>query len=36
VIEADVPAHPYRVMGIASRRDWQIALPIQETVAIPL
>jgi molybdate transport system ATP-binding protein len=36
VIEADVPAHPYRVMGIAARRDWHIALPIQETVAIPL
>ena len=35
VIEADVPAHPYQVMGIATRRDWRVALSLQETIAIP-
>jgi molybdate transport system ATP-binding protein len=34
IIEADVPAHPYEVMGVATRRDWRIALPIEHTVAI--
>jgi molybdate transport system ATP-binding protein len=36
VIEADVSAHPYQVMGVASRRDWRVALTLDETVAIPL
>ncbi|HWO74181.1 MAG TPA: ABC transporter ATP-binding protein [Dehalococcoidia bacterium] len=36
VIEADVSAHPYQVMGVATRRDWRIALTLTETVAIPL
>ena len=36
VIEADVSAHPYQVMGVASRRDWRVALTLEETVAIPL
>jgi molybdate transport system ATP-binding protein len=36
LIEADVPAHPYEVMGIATRRDWQVALTLEQTVAIPL
>jgi len=36
LIEADVPAHPYQVMGIASQREWRVALTLQETVAIPL
>jgi ABC-type Fe3+/spermidine/putrescine transport system ATPase subunit len=36
VIEADVPAHPYQVMGVASRRDWRVALTLDETVAISL
>ena len=26
VFEVDVPAHPYEVLGVASRRDWRIAL----------
>ncbi len=26
IFEVDVPAHPYEVLGIASRRDWRIAL----------
>jgi hypothetical protein len=34
VLEADVSAHPYAVMGIASRRDWKVALTLDETVAI--
>jgi molybdate transport system ATP-binding protein len=34
LIEAEVPAHPYEVMGIAAQRDWRIALPIDHTVAI--
>jgi molybdate transport system ATP-binding protein len=36
VIEADVPAHPYQVMGVAERRDWRVALTLEETVTIPL
>lgn len=36
VIEADVPAHPYQVMGVASRREWRVAFTLDETVAIPL
>ena len=36
LIEADVSAHPYQVMGVASRRDWRVALTLEETVAIPL
>lgn len=36
IIEADVPAHPYQVMGVSSRRDWRVALTLEETVAIPL
>ncbi len=36
VVEADVPAHPYQVMGVASRRDWRVALTLDETVAIPM
>jgi len=26
VFEVDVPAHPYEVLGIASRRDWRVSL----------
>jgi molybdate transport system ATP-binding protein len=36
LIESDVSAHPYQVMGIASHRDWRVALTLSETVAIPL
>jgi molybdate transport system ATP-binding protein len=35
LIEADVPAHPYEVLGIASQREWRVALTLQQTVAIP-
>ena len=33
-IESDVPAHPYQVMGVGSRRDWGISLTLDEVVAI--
>jgi molybdate transport system ATP-binding protein len=36
VIEADVPAHPYAVMGIAASRQWRVSLTLEQTVAIPL
>jgi hypothetical protein len=36
IIEADVSAHPYQVMGVATRRDWRVALTLDQTVAIPL
>jgi molybdate transport system ATP-binding protein len=36
IIEADVSAHPYQVMGVATRRDWRVALTLEQTVAIPL
>jgi molybdate transport system ATP-binding protein len=35
ILEADVPAHPYDVMGVASRRDWKVALTLDQTAAIP-
>ena len=35
IIEADVSAHPYEVMGIATRRDWRVALTLDRTIAIP-
>jgi hypothetical protein len=35
-IEADVSAHPYEVLGIGARPDWQVALTLEKTVAIPL
>ena len=36
IIEADVPSHPYEVMGIAMRRDWRCALSLERTVALPI
>jgi hypothetical protein len=36
VIEADISAHPYEVMGIASQRQWRLALTLEHTVAIRL
>jgi molybdate transport system ATP-binding protein len=36
ILEADVPSHPYEVMGISSRRDWRVALTLSRTVAVPL
>jgi molybdate transport system ATP-binding protein len=35
LIESDVPAHPYSVMGIGERRRWRVSLSLDETVAIP-
>jgi molybdate transport system ATP-binding protein len=35
IIEVDVSAHPYEVMGVATHRDWRVALTLEETVAIP-
>jgi molybdate transport system ATP-binding protein len=36
IIEADLSAHPYEVMGVTDRRDWRVALTLDQTVAIPL
>ena len=36
VIECDVPAHPYEVMGVASTRQWRIALSLQHATVIPV
>jgi len=36
IMEADVSAHPYQVMGIATQREWSVALTLEQTVAIPL
>jgi molybdate transport system ATP-binding protein len=35
VIEADLSAHPYQVMGVASEKRWRVALSLDQTVAIP-
>jgi len=35
IIEADVPAHPYEVLGIASRRDWRITLAAEHVTLVP-
>ncbi|MPZ50662.1 MAG: ATP-binding cassette domain-containing protein, partial [Dehalococcoidia bacterium] len=34
VIEADVPAHPYEVIGVAESREWRVALTLSKTVAV--
>jgi ABC-type sulfate/molybdate transport systems ATPase subunit len=34
VLEAEVPSHPYEVMGVASQRRWRVALTLERTVAI--
>ena len=36
VIEADLSAHPYEVMGVANSQDWRVALTLDQTVAIAL
>jgi molybdate transport system ATP-binding protein len=36
VIECDVPAHPYEVMGVSSTRQWRVALSLQHAVVIPV
>ncbi len=35
VFEVDVPAHPYEVMGVATRRDWRIALTAEHIALVP-
>jgi molybdate transport system ATP-binding protein len=35
IIEADVPAHPYEVMGVSSTRQWRIALSFEHAAVIP-
>jgi ABC-type sulfate/molybdate transport systems ATPase subunit len=35
LLEADLSAHPYQVMGVASERRWRVALSLEHTVAIP-
>jgi molybdate transport system ATP-binding protein len=36
VLEADISAHPYQVMGVASEKRWRVALSLEHTVAIPI
>ncbi len=36
VLEADLSAHPYQVMGVASEQRWRVALSLDHTVAISL
>jgi molybdate transport system ATP-binding protein len=36
VIEADLSAHPYEVMSVAQEKRWQVALALDQTIAIPL
>jgi molybdate transport system ATP-binding protein len=35
IFEVDVPAHPYDVMGIASKRNWQIVLMSEHLTLVP-
>ncbi|MHB8684271.1 MAG: ABC transporter ATP-binding protein [Dehalococcoidia bacterium] len=35
VFEVDVPAHPYEVLGIPSRRDWRIVLTSEHLALVP-
>jgi ABC-type Fe3+/spermidine/putrescine transport system ATPase subunit len=35
VFEVDVPAHPYEVLGIASRREWSVVLSPQWMSLVP-
>jgi molybdate transport system ATP-binding protein len=36
VLEADISAHPYQVMGVANQRLWRVALTLENSVAIPM
>ncbi len=36
VLEADLSAHPYQVMGVATEKRWRVALSLEHTVAIPV
>ena len=35
IFEVDVPAHPYEVLGIGTRRDWRIALTTEHLSLVP-
>jgi len=35
IFEVDVPAHPYNVLGIATRREWQIVLLSEHLTLVP-
>lgn len=35
VFEVDMPAHPYEVLGIASKRNWRIALTAENLSLVP-
>ncbi len=35
VLEADISAHPYEVMGVAGQREWRVALSLEHCVAVP-
>jgi molybdate transport system ATP-binding protein len=35
IFEVDMPAHPYEVLGIASRRDWRIGLTAEHLSLVP-
>jgi len=36
VLEADISAHPYEVMGIGRQREWRVALTLDHAVAVPI
>jgi ABC-type sulfate/molybdate transport systems ATPase subunit len=36
LLEADLSAHPYQVMGVASEKRWRVALSRDQAVAIPI
>jgi molybdate transport system ATP-binding protein len=35
IFEVDVPAHPYELLGVASRRDWRIVLTSEHMSLVP-
>ncbi len=35
VFEVDMPAHPYEVLGIATKREWRIALTAENVALVP-
>ncbi len=36
VLEADISAHPYEVMGIGAQREWRVALTLAHAVAVAM
>jgi hypothetical protein len=35
IVESDVPAHPYEVLGVAGRREWRVALLAEHMSLVP-